>query len=376
MAVAWVRLRADGVGGETLSFSDELTLGRATLAASGEAHGRIVTAMNSVPTHSAASGGATRAATTGLPAGQRPHRLGVRLLLILAGVCMFCGSFAVWINAQLLNTDNWVSTSSRILANGTVRNAVGTYIVRQAFSSAAGGLDSLLPGQLGDALTGGAQQAASAAVSGLLAEPVAQDVWRDANRVAHREALDILNGRSDAVSASRGEVVLDLHPLVHDLAKQLGTGSGSVAQLLDTAIPADRGRLVILRSSQLQTAQTVVKATPGLSIALPLAAVACLALAMVLARGWRWVALRGVGWCALTVGIAVVIARRILEWRIVDGLVTSPSSRDAGDAAWAIASKLLLDIALGLIVTGAVIAAASIAGARLDARRHAAPART
>lgn len=333
--------------------------------------------MNSVPapTHSVTSQVAPGTGSAGLPAGQRPHRLGVRLLIILAGFCMFFGSFAVWLDVQLLNTDNWVSTSSRILANGAVRNAVGAYVVRELFSSAsvAGGLDSVLPSQLGDLVTGNAQQAATAAVSDLLAQPVAEGVWRDANRVAHREALEILNGRSGAVSTSRGEIVLDLHPLVGDLAQQVGSGSAGVQQLLNSAIPADQGRLVILRSSQLQTAQNVVRGIRGLSIVLPIATILCLALAIALARGWRWIALRRVGWCALATGVAVVVARRILEWRVVDALVTSPSSRAAGDAAWAIGSRLLLDVALGLIVLGAVTAAASVVGARLGPRPRSAP---
>ncbi len=301
---------------------------------------------------------------------------------------MFVGSFAVWVDRQLLNTDNWVSTSSRILANGTVRNAVGAYIVRELFSSAnvAGALDSALPSQLGDSVTGGVHQAAGDAVSGLLAEPVAQAVWRDANRVAHREALDILNGHSRAVSTNSGEVVLDLQPLVGDLAKQLGSesasgtgqgeldsllGSGAQAfgqQLLGVAIPADRGRLVILRSSRLQTAQDVVKAIRGLAIALLIAGLVCLVLATLLARGWRWTAVRRVGWCLLAAGIAVVVARRILESRVVDALVSSSSSRAAGDAAWAIASSLLLDIGLGLIALGVVIVVGSVVGVRFGPR--------
>jgi FHA domain len=331
-----------------------------------------------------------RSATSDLRAADRTHRVAVGLLIALAGLCLFVGSFAVWLDRQLLNTDNWVSTSSRILANRTVQNAVGAYIVRELFSSAnvAGALNSALPSQLGDSVTGGVQQAASDAVSGLLAEPVAQAIWRDANRVAHREALDVLNGHSRAVSTNSGEVVLDLHPLVGDLAKQLGSdsasgtgpgeldsllGSGAQAfgeQLLNVAIPADRGRLVILRSSQLQTAQDVVKAIRGLAIVLPIAVLVSLVIAMLLSRGWRWIALRRVGLCLLAAGIAVVVARRILESRVVDTLVSSSSSRAAGDAAWAIGTSLLLDIAVGLIVLGAVSTAASVVGPRLARRRR------
>jgi hypothetical protein len=297
---------------------------------------------------------------------------------------MFVASFAVWLDRELLNTDSWVSTSSRVLAKRTVRNAVGAFIVHELFTSAnvAGDLKAVLPSQIG----GGVEQAASDTASALLAEPVAQQVWRDANRVAHRQALDLLNGQGGATFTNRGEVVLDLHPLVDDLAKQLGSqsasatgvdelnsvlGSGAQAlgqQLLNVAIPANRGRLVIMRASQLQTAQAVVKAIRSLSIVLPIAALVCLVMATVLARGWRWIALRRVAWCLLAVGVAIEVARLILQSRVVDTLVSSPSARAAGDAAWAVATSLLFDIALGLFGLGVVVAVASVAGVRAGSR--------
>jgi hypothetical protein len=171
-------------------------------------------------------------------------------------------------------------------------------------------------------------------------------------------------------------VVLDLNPLIREVATTLGNGSasgadsliGSAAQQLD-AVPAGSGRLVIMRASQLRTAQSVVRAIRDLWLALPIAALVCLALAVALTRGWRSIALRWIGLCLLVVGIADLLARRILESRVVNALVTSHSVRPAGDAAWSIATSLLRDIAFGLIVLGVVVAAASLVVGRLGTFR-------
>ncbi len=54
---------------------------------------------------------------------------------------------------------------------------------------------------------------------------------------------------------------------------------------------------MLLRSSQLKTAQDIVKAIKGLAFVLPLIALLLFVLAVWLADGWRRVALRTTGWC-------------------------------------------------------------------------------
>ncbi len=312
--------------------------------------------------------------------------MAVGFAVAIATVCVVVGSFAVWLRQQVLNTDNWANTSSQIIANRTVQEAVGGYVVQQLFTSVnvAGELGTVLPSDVANSVAGRLQTAANGIAVQLLAVPAVQEAWRSANRTAQLELLEILDGGGRVLSTREGVVTLNLHPLVGELAKALSSQSAAavlpsalrdllgsdlqaVAQrLLDLALPAQSGQLVVFRSSQLRTAQHIVEGVRGLSIALPAAALAMFALALALARGWRRVVLRRIGWSLILAGIAVLIARRLLEPFVVNALVPSAADRPAGDVAWSIGTSVLRDIAIALMVGGAVTAiVAIVAGLRL-----------
>ena len=195
--------------------------------------------------------------------------------------------------------------------------------------------------------------------------------------MASQELLRILNGGSKTVSTQGGNVTLNLNSIVSQLAAGLGVQSqfaavqsklqgASGAQVRATAqqklgitLPATTGELVVLRSNQLKTAQDIASAIRGLAVWLTALALGLFALAVWLADGWRRVALRRVGWYFIALGLLVVFARRLAGNQIVDGLVTADSVRPAAHDAWNIATSLLYDIAVALIVYGIVIVAAA-----------------
>ena len=77
-------------------------------------------------------------------------------------------------------------------------------------------------------------------------------------------------------------------------------------------LPPLSGGIVILRSSQLKTAQNVVESIRGFALLLPLLTFGLFMLAVRLADGWRRVALRTTGWCLVAIGLVAVLARRVL----------------------------------------------------------------
>ena len=58
--------------------------------------------------------------------------------------------FAVWANRQIANTDNWTDTTTQLLENENVRDALGTYLVQELFTAAPieDSLRNALPPQL------------------------------------------------------------------------------------------------------------------------------------------------------------------------------------------------------------------------------------
>src|SRR5256885_11344071 len=65
----------------------------------------------------------------------RSHRVLVRVIFAVAVVTGLVAMFSVWANRQLLNTDNWTNTSSRLLADKHIQDTLGAYLVDQLFTS-------------------------------------------------------------------------------------------------------------------------------------------------------------------------------------------------------------------------------------------------
>src|ERR1700710_3296699 len=55
----------------------------------------------------------------------------VAVLLVVGTIFTLLAMFSIWANRQALNTDNWVSTSSRILANKQVDERLSNYLAEQ-----------------------------------------------------------------------------------------------------------------------------------------------------------------------------------------------------------------------------------------------------
>ncbi len=320
------------------------------------------------------------------PARKSAHRVLVPVLLVLATIVGIAGAFAVWVNRQALNTTNWASTSGKILDDQQVQTAVSAYIVRELFSNVdvPAALQTALPAQL-QPLAGpaaaGLQQLAGQLAPKVLASPQAQAAWVQANVAAHKQLLNVLNGGGPVVSTQSGVVTLNLHALTSQLAATLGisnqvaaaqskvqgsTGASArvaAQQKLGITLPPASGQLVILRADQLRTAQNVADGVKGLAIVLPALAILLFALAVYLARGRRRRTLRTNGWCLVLIGVVLLLIRRIAGDAVVDGLVKVASNKPAVHNVWNIATSLLYDLAVAMIVYGLVfVVAAWLAG--------------
>jgi hypothetical protein len=278
----------------------------------------------------------------------------VAVLLTLAVITGFAGSLATWVNRQALNTRNWTDTSGRLLADAHIQRALSDYLVQQLPTAD-------LPGPLSTGLRGVAERV----VPPLLATDVAQRIWREANRTAHAQFMRIINGGGHAVSTRKGAVTLDLHPLIESLISRIGP-----LRQLGITLPDNVGRIVIMRSDQLKTAQNIAVGIRGLAITFTIVPLALCALALWVAEGWRRIVLRRIGWCAAGLGVILLIARWLLGDIVVDALVSAPSVHDAGTSVWLIGTSLLRDLAIALIVSGVIVVVASwLAGGTAPARR-------
>src|SRR3954468_11377038 len=89
------------------------------------------------------------------------HRLPARILVVLASVVAFLAILAIWVNRQLLNTDNWAKTSTELLQQEQIRTQLSSYLIDQLYANVD------VAGQLAGVLPPRAQPLAGPAASGL-----------------------------------------------------------------------------------------------------------------------------------------------------------------------------------------------------------------
>jgi hypothetical protein len=301
----------------------------------------------------------------------------VRGLLLVATLVTITAIFAVWANRQILEPDNWADTSTELLENPAIRAQVAAYVVDQVYErvDVTAEVAAALPPRL-DPLAGpianGAHQLAERRTERLLGRPRVQEAWRVANRVTAEQFIAIAEGDSRAVTVQGNAVVLNLRVVVQDIVRRLG-GSGKLVG----KVPPDAGRITVLNADEVGTVQNAVAAVRGLSALLPGIAIALFALAVFLSPGRRRRTVMYAGAGFILAGLTVLVGRNLAGDYVVGELATTAGVVPAADAAWAIGTEMLRDVAQAAVIMGApVVVAAWLAGPARPAvavRRAAAP---
>jgi hypothetical protein len=299
-----------------------------------------------------AAGPPAQAAEAGL---SRRRAILVWSLVVVASLLLLISSLTIWVKRQVIDTSGYVDTSAQMLENDEIRTTLADYIVNTVFArvDVTAQLQEQLPSDT-DALApiaaSALRQLSLRTANQVLESGRVQDAWEEANRRAHEQLIAVLNDEdTGAFVTERGAVVLDLNPLIERVGESGGFGKRLTAQL-----PADAGRITVLRSDQLETAQAGFRLLRALTVFLAIAALALYALAIFLARGRRRNILRGAALSFLFVGLLVLVVRRYVGDGIVESLVKTESVKPAGSAAWQISTSMLREIGLALIVYGAV----------------------
>lgn len=285
------------------------------------------------------------------PAQPRAHRRLSLALLVVASLLAFLAVFAVWANRQLLDTDNWTDSSTKLLENDAIRTQLSIFLVDQLYANVdvqgqlAGALPPRLAPLAGPA-AGGLKEVAQRGAAELLERPRVQSLWEQANRRAHKRLLDVLYDRGSAVSTSNGNVTLNLATILGQTERLGG---------LSKKLPPSAAQLTILRSDQLKFAQDVARYLRALALVLVVLSLGLFALAVYLARGWRREALRATGVGLVAAGVVALLAKGLAGNAVVGALATTDSVRPAVDAAWSISTSLLVQAATATIAYGVVI---------------------
>ena len=164
------------------------------------------------------------------------RRRGLAMTLIVVGtVVAFLAVFAIWVQRQALDTENWTKSSSELLDNPAIRGAVSAYLVDQLYANVnvQGELRNALPQQfkgLSGPAAGALRNVAGNVANQALERPRVQTLWEQANRALHQRLLQVIKGGNGAVSTSGGVVSIDLGALLSDVSSRTGVGGTPCGQ--------------------------------------------------------------------------------------------------------------------------------------------------
>jgi hypothetical protein len=257
----------------------------------------------------------------------------VYALIAVASLIGFLAVFAIWANRQLLETDTWTDTSTKLLEDEEIREQVSFFMVDTLYANVD------VQAELQQALPPRLQPLAGPAAAGLrelslrladqaLQRPRVQHLWEEANRNMQETLVDVVEHGGDE------DVNLDVGTIVTQLEQQLGVD-------VSAQVPEGVATIEVLPNDELSSAQKALKLLRGLAIVLTVLALALFALAIYLAGGWRREALRSVGFAFIGIGIAILVVRSLAGGAVVDSLATTEAVKPATTNTWEIATSLL-----------------------------------
>jgi hypothetical protein len=291
------------------------------------------------------------------------------MLVVVASVVALLSALNIWVERQVLQTDNFTDTSTKLIQNDEIRGALSIYLVDRLYQNVdvAQALQRRLPPQakgLAAPLADALQPVLTRRADRLLARPKVQQLWANATRRAHQLFIAVLDGKKQILVTSGGNVVLDLRPILAQVEQRTGIGSR-----LQERLPPNAGQIVVMKGNQLDTVRKIVKVIRALSYFLFFAALALYAAAVFVARGRRRSLVLGTGVSLLVVGLIILIVRRFVGNYLVDTLTMNPDYKGAVGEAWTIGTNLLRNIGINTVVYGVgIVFAAWIAGPTRAAR--------
>jgi hypothetical protein len=277
-------------------------------------------------------------------------------MLVAVGVVLaFVGILAIYVRTTALDPSEGRSIAGQLIEQPGIRSEVATASVDELYAKVD--VASLLRRQLPQSdggfsapISAGLRDVAVRAVEQMLQESSVQDLWKSSVYQAHRQVVSILENKNRAVETPNGTAILNLRPFVVRASERIGIGAK-----LAKSLPPDAGRITVLRSNQLRTAQRAARWLNAVADWFWALAIAAWAAALWIRPSDRRRELSAIATGLILVGVALLVERAIAGHYIVDALIKNDAARPAGHSAWAILTVRLADSAWTTIGVGAVV---------------------
>jgi hypothetical protein len=255
-------------------------------------------------------------------------------LVVVAALLWAAAVVAVYVHAELLNTDRYVETVAPLARDPSVQDAITNRLTDEIMTQLdvqglvqqlttnleQRGAPSALAGLVGP-ITGGVRSFVSSLISKVVTSSQFADVWDTANRVAHQEIDDVLTtGQGQFLTANGTQVSLNVGSLLTVVKQKLvDAGFSLAAKVPDTSI-----MVPLFEAKDLPRIRSAVKLLNTLVWVLPLIALVLVALAILVAPDHR----RGLVLGAIAFGVMMLLmlaALAIVRSYYLDHLPNNPS---------------------------------------------------
>jgi hypothetical protein len=304
------------------------------------------------------------------------------VLITLACVLAPLSATAVWASRQISDTDRYVETVAPLANDPAVQATIADAVTREVFryinvqaittetlnAISQRGLPPRVAANL-QALRGpivnGVESFTRGEVGKVVASPQFATVWNQANRTAHAELVNLLEGKqSGAVSAQNDAVTLNLAPIIAQVKQRLVADGYTIAN----NIPVVNKSIVLVQSDAVTKSQGLYRLLNTLGTWLPVIALVLFAAGVYVAKDHRrtlFLGALGFVGAMLVLGVALAVARVLY----LNELPAQVISRDAGGAIFdtlvqylrnglRTVAVLALVVALGAFFTGPSVTAA------------------
>ncbi len=284
----------------------------------------------------------------------RARIIAARTLVVVGVVFVAVSLLANWVKREALDPDTFRTTSEELIAHPAIQDQVAQAMVDQLYANVdvSAQLQQKLPPNLqalAAPIAGLGQEAIDRAATELLGRPRVQTLFVTAASLAQSQVVKVLDGDTTRLSTTNGDVVLDLHPLVVQLGDRFGF-LGDVS----TQLPPDAGRITILKSDELDTAQSLTQLLKTVADWIWIPALIAWAVALWLVPRRRRKEVRAIAVGLIVAGVALLVIRRVAGSYLVDNLTSSDSVRPAVDAFWTILSDGLAEAAWVVVFIGVI----------------------
>ncbi len=226
------------------------------------------------------------------PPPRRSHNVWVAVLLVLGMLLTPVAIVALFVRNEITNTDRYVQTIKPLSANPAIQSYVADDVARQLFARVdiPQYVRDALPDRarpLAGPLTSALQGFVHTAVLRILQTDQFQQLWVDANRVAHSQLVNVLTGKDSGVvtATSNGAVTVDLSEVTKLVTERLR--SSGIDLFANVPIAAVGGKITVFQSKDLYKAREGLGILEKVAFVLPFVVFGAFGGAIYLSRSRR-----------------------------------------------------------------------------------------